>query len=102
GLTSHREFFEMEERLLSRNFSSTTDIEQLISIMKSTSLVVKKTFNKLSANPTTTTKLVEKETAIFTGSKGSSWTNPDSIALMVIQAMLGSWKKVQELENIWG
>nr|GEV07678.1 probable mitochondrial-processing peptidase subunit beta, mitochondrial [Tanacetum cinerariifolium] len=72
---------------------------------------VKKTFTKLSANPTTTTQLVEKEPAIFTGSevrmrdddtplaqfavsfKGASWTDPDSIALMVIQAMLGSWNK---------
>lgn len=24
---------------------------------------------------------------------GASWTDPDSIALMVIQAMLGSWNK---------
>ncbi|KAL8241783.1 hypothetical protein R6Q59_012085 [Mikania micrantha] len=73
--------------------------------------LVKKMFTKLSANPTTTTQLVEKEPAIFTGSEvrmrdddaplaqfavafnGASWTDPDSIALMVIQAMLGSWNK---------
>ncbi|KAI3730711.1 hypothetical protein L1987_61886 [Smallanthus sonchifolius] len=72
---------------------------------------VKKMFTKLSANPITTTQLVEKEPAIFTGSEirmrdddtplaqfavafnGASWTDPDSIALMVIQAMLGSWNK---------
>ncbi|XP_076917279.1 putative mitochondrial-processing peptidase subunit beta, mitochondrial [Bidens hawaiensis] len=72
---------------------------------------VKKVFTKLSADPTTTTQLVEKEPAIFTGSEirmrdddaplaqfavafnGASWTDPDSIALMVIQAMLGSWNK---------
>ncbi|KAI7748198.1 hypothetical protein M8C21_002907 [Ambrosia artemisiifolia] len=72
---------------------------------------VKKMFTKLSANPLTTTQLVEKEPAIFTGSEirmrdddaplaqfavafnGASWTDPDSIALMVMQAMLGSWNK---------
>nr|XP_043623758.1 probable mitochondrial-processing peptidase subunit beta, mitochondrial [Erigeron canadensis] len=70
---------------------------------------VKKTFTKLSANPMTTSQLVEKEPAIFTGSEirmrdddaplarfavafnGASWTDPDSLALMVIQAMLGTW-----------
>lgn len=25
--------------------------------------------------------------------EGASWTDPDSIALMVMQAMLGSWSK---------
>jgi processing peptidase subunit beta len=25
--------------------------------------------------------------------QGASWTDPDSIALMVMQAMLGSWNK---------
>ncbi|XP_071715793.1 probable mitochondrial-processing peptidase subunit beta, mitochondrial [Rutidosis leptorrhynchoides] len=72
---------------------------------------VKKMFTKLSANPITTRQLVEKEPAIFTGSEvrmrdddmplaqfavafnGASWTDPDSIALMVIQSMLGSWNK---------
>ncbi|CAH1431485.1 probable mitochondrial-processing peptidase subunit beta, mitochondrial [Lactuca sativa] len=72
---------------------------------------VKSMFTKLSANPMTTTQLVAKEPAIFTGSEvrmrdddmplaqfavafnGASWTDPDSIALMVIQAMLGSWNK---------
>ncbi|KAI3779329.1 hypothetical protein L2E82_09020 [Cichorium intybus] len=33
---------------------------------------------------------------------GASWTDPDSIALMVIQAMLDHGTKVQELGNIWG
>ncbi|KAI3792478.1 hypothetical protein L2E82_06358 [Cichorium intybus] len=67
----------------------------------------------------TTTQLVEKEPAIFIGSEihmrdddmplaqfavafnGASWTDPDSIALMVIQAMLDHGTKVQELGNIW-
>lgn len=72
---------------------------------------VKKLFTKLSSNPTTTSDLVAKEPAIFTGSEvrmrdddiplaqfavafeGASWTDPDSIALMVMQSMLGSWNK---------
>nr|XP_043635242.1 probable mitochondrial-processing peptidase subunit beta, mitochondrial [Erigeron canadensis] len=72
---------------------------------------VKKMFTKLSTNPTTTTQLVEKEPAIFTGSEvrmrdddaplaqfavafnGASWTDPDSVALMVMQAMLGAYNK---------
>ncbi|GKA66888.1 probable mitochondrial-processing peptidase subunit beta, mitochondrial [Tanacetum coccineum] len=72
---------------------------------------VKKMFTKLSANPLTTSQIVEKEPAMFTGSEirmrdddaplakfaiafnGTSWTDPDSIALMVIQTMLGSWDK---------
>ncbi|KAL8546049.1 hypothetical protein ACS0TY_005961 [Phlomoides rotata] len=72
---------------------------------------VKKLFTKLSENPTTASELVAKEPAIFTGSEvrmldddiplaqftvafeGASWTDPDSIALMVMQSMLGSWNK---------
>ncbi|CAL5441912.1 unnamed protein product [Camellia sinensis] len=72
---------------------------------------VKKLFTKLSTDPTTMSKLVAKEPAIFTGSEvriidddiplaqfavafnGASWTDPDSIALMVMQSMLGSWNK---------
>ncbi|KAI3720185.1 hypothetical protein L6452_21098 [Arctium lappa] len=72
---------------------------------------VKQLFTKLSANPITTSQLVEKEPALFTGSEvrmrdddmplaqfavafnGASWTDPDSVALMVIQAMLGSWNQ---------
>ncbi|XP_059449707.1 probable mitochondrial-processing peptidase subunit beta, mitochondrial [Corylus avellana] len=72
---------------------------------------VKKLFTKLSADPTTATQLVAKEPAFFTGSEvriidddmplaqfavafnGASWTDPDSIALMVMQAMLGPWTK---------
>nr|AIG20406.1 mitochondrial processing peptidase beta subunit [Brassica oleracea var. alboglabra] len=72
---------------------------------------VKKLFNKLSSDPTTTTQLVAKEPASFTGSEvrmidddlplaqfavafeGASWTDPDSVALMVMQTMLGSWNK---------
>ncbi|KAL3813454.1 hypothetical protein ACJIZ3_014722 [Penstemon smallii] len=72
---------------------------------------VKKLFTKLSTDPTTASELVAKEPAIFTGSEirmldddiplaqfavafeGASWTDPDSIALMVMQSMLGSWNK---------
>ncbi|KAH7846392.1 hypothetical protein Vadar_013457 [Vaccinium darrowii] len=72
---------------------------------------VKKLFTKLSTDPTTAAELVAKEPAIFTGSEvrivddemplaqfavafnGASWTDPDSIALMVMQSMLGSWNK---------
>uniref|UniRef100_A0A0D6R720 mitochondrial processing peptidase n=1 Tax=Araucaria cunninghamii TaxID=56994 RepID=A0A0D6R720_ARACU len=73
--------------------------------------LVKKLFTNVSTNGTTTEQLVEKEPAIFTGSEvrmidadiplaqfaiafnGASWTDPDSIALMVMQTMLGSWNK---------
>ncbi|KAF3773431.1 Processing peptidase subunit beta [Nymphaea thermarum] len=72
---------------------------------------VKKLFTKLSTDPTTASQLVAKEPAIFTGSEvriidddiplaqfavafnGASWTDPDSVALMVMQSMLGSWNK---------
>ncbi|XP_010258107.1 PREDICTED: probable mitochondrial-processing peptidase subunit beta, mitochondrial [Nelumbo nucifera] len=72
---------------------------------------VKKLFTKLSTDPTTAAQLVAKEPAAFTGSEvriidddvplaqfavafnGASWTDPDSIALMVMQSMLGSWNK---------
>ncbi|OVA00778.1 Peptidase M16 [Macleaya cordata] len=72
---------------------------------------VKKLFTKLSTDPTTATQLAAKEPAIFTGSEvriidddvplaqfavafnGASWTDPDSIALMVMQSMLGTWNK---------
>ncbi|KAK6128882.1 hypothetical protein DH2020_037399 [Rehmannia glutinosa] len=72
---------------------------------------VKKLFTKLSSDPTTASELVAKEPAIFTGSEvrmldddvplaqfavafeGASWTDPDSIALMVMQSMLGSWNQ---------
>ncbi|MBA0857245.1 hypothetical protein Goshw_009413 [Gossypium schwendimanii] len=72
---------------------------------------VKKLFTKLSSDPTTGSQLVTNEPATFTGSEvrminddvplaqfavafeGASWTDPDSIALMVMQAMLGSWSK---------
>ncbi|OVA07913.1 Peptidase M16 [Macleaya cordata] len=72
---------------------------------------VKKLFTTLSSDPTTASQLVAKEPAIFTGSEvriidddiplaqfavafsGASWTDPDSVALMVMQSMLGSWNK---------
>ncbi|KAK2989845.1 hypothetical protein RJ640_025504, partial [Escallonia rubra] len=72
---------------------------------------VKNLFNKLSINPTTASQLAAKEPSIFTGSEvrivnddaplaqfavafnGASSTDPDSIALMVMQSLLGSWSK---------
>nr|UER43496.1 insulinase protein beta [Viscum album] len=72
---------------------------------------VKKQFTKLSTDPTTASQLVSNEPAGFTGSEvrmidddmplvqfavafeGLSWNDPDSIALMVMQSMLGSWNK---------
>lgn len=71
----------------------------------------KKLFTNLSTDTVTTSQLIEKEPAIFTGSEvrmidddiplaqfavafnGASWTDPDSVALMVMQTMLGSWNK---------
>lgn len=73
--------------------------------------LVKKLFTKLSPTGTTTSELIAKDPAIFTGSEvrmvdddiplaqfavafeGAAWTDPDSIALMVMQSMLGSWSK---------
>lgn len=72
---------------------------------------VEKYFTKLSTDPTTAAQLVAEEPASFTGSEvrmidddielaqfavafnGASYTDPDSIALMVMQSMLGSWNK---------
>ncbi|KAM3314939.1 hypothetical protein ACQJBY_033605 [Aegilops geniculata] len=71
----------------------------------------KELFKSLPTDPTTTNMLVAEQPAIFTGSEvriidddmplaqfavafnGASWTDPDSIALMVMQTMLGSWNK---------
>ncbi|KAG6492721.1 probable mitochondrial-processing peptidase subunit beta, mitochondrial [Zingiber officinale] len=73
--------------------------------------LVKNLFPKLSNDPTTASQLAAREPAVFTGSEvriidddiplaqfavafsGASWTDPDSIALMVMQSMLGSWDK---------
>lgn len=72
---------------------------------------VQKLFTNLSTNPTTASELIAKGPSVFTGSEvrmidddiplaqfavafeGASWTDPDSIALMVMQTMLGSWNK---------
>jgi processing peptidase subunit beta len=72
---------------------------------------VKKLFTKLNAESATASELAAKEPSIFTGSEvrmvdddipvaqfvvafeGASWTDPDAIALMVMQSMLGSWNK---------
>ncbi|KAG8077712.1 hypothetical protein GUJ93_ZPchr0007g3157 [Zizania palustris] len=70
---------------------------------------VREFFTGFSADPTTADQLIEANPAIFTGSevrvekpgmsqthlaiafKGSSWVDPNSIPLMVIQSILGSW-----------
>ncbi|XP_021757019.1 probable mitochondrial-processing peptidase subunit beta, mitochondrial [Chenopodium quinoa] len=75
---------------------------------------VKKVFTKLSANPITTSQLVASDPVNFTGSEvrminddlplarfavafeGASCKDPDAIALMVVQTMLGSWSKMEE------
>lgn len=72
---------------------------------------VENSFQNLSTDPTSAAELVEQHPAIFTGSevrirdddmplvhfavavKGAAWTDPDSIALMVMQTMLGGWNK---------
>ncbi|KAL8258299.1 hypothetical protein R6Q59_030340 [Mikania micrantha] len=75
---------------------------------------VNKMFTKLSTNPITSTHLLENEPAIFSASeirkrdddmpfahfgivfKGPSLTDADSIALLVIKTMLGSWNKATD------
>eukprot|EP00252_Welwitschia_mirabilis_P010746 TRINITY_DN2422_c0_g1_i1.p1 TRINITY_DN2422_c0_g1~~TRINITY_DN2422_c0_g1_i1.p1 ORF type:complete len:510 (-),score=61.71 TRINITY_DN2422_c0_g1_i1:822-2351(-) len=72
---------------------------------------VKRLFTKLSESSLTSSELVKREPSSFNGSEsrimneamplaqvalafeGASWTDPDSIALMVIQTLLGSWSK---------
>lgn len=66
-------------------------------------------FSGLPTTPTTAKELAAREPSTFTGSsvslrdddaplahfavsvKGASWADPDSVTLMVMQAMLGSW-----------
>lgn len=68
-------------------------------------------FAKLPSTPGTAADLIKANPAIFTGSdvrirdpdqstvhmavafKGASWTDPDSVPLMVMQTMLGAWDK---------
>lgn len=68
-------------------------------------------FSKLPEKGVSTAELVKNEPAFFTGSEvrmrdpdqplvhlaiafeGASWTDPDSIPLMVMQTMLGTWDK---------
>lgn len=70
-----------------------------------------KQFANLSTDSTTAEELVAAEPSIFTGSdvrlrdpenpninlaiafKGAAWSDPDSVPLMVIQALLGGWSK---------
>ncbi|GKE09594.1 probable mitochondrial-processing peptidase subunit beta, mitochondrial [Tanacetum coccineum] len=51
---------------------------------------VKNTFTKLSANPTTTTQLVEKEPVIFTGSE-VPWNNERTLDTKELNAIIGAW-----------
>ncbi|KAL5656116.1 hypothetical protein ACJX0J_035435, partial [Zea mays] len=81
---------------------------------------VKELFTEFSTDPTTADQLVQANPAIFTGSevrvenaefplahiaiafKGSSWTDPSSIPLMVIQSILGSWNRSIGVGNCSG
>lgn len=73
--------------------------------------LAEKLFTKLSSDPTTAARFIDLDPAVFTGSEvrirdddfpctrfalavmGAPWTDPDSIALMVMQSMLGFWNK---------
>lgn len=73
--------------------------------------LVERSFGGLPSNATSAKELVAENPSKFTGSevrirnddlplthfalsyKGASWTDPDAVALMVMQAMLGSWNK---------
>lgn len=77
-------------------------------------------FRNFSSDPTTADQLVEANPAIFTGSevrvenedmplvhlaiafKGAAWADPNSIPLMVIQSLLGSWNKSIGVGNCSG
>ncbi|CAL9755353.1 unnamed protein product [Musa acuminata subsp. burmannicoides] len=82
--------------------------------------MVGRLFTNFSTDPTTADQLVNANPAVFTGSevrvqdegmplahfaiafKGSSWTDPNSIPLMVIQSLLGSWNKSIGVGNCSG
>ncbi|KAF0916704.1 hypothetical protein E2562_011555 [Oryza meyeriana var. granulata] len=81
---------------------------------------VREFFTGFSTDPTTVDQLVEANPAIFTGSevrvenpemplthfaiafKGSSWADPSSIPLMVIQSILGTWNRNVGVGNCSG
>ncbi|XP_059670454.1 probable mitochondrial-processing peptidase subunit beta, mitochondrial [Cornus florida] len=98
---------------ISRHYTSPRMVIAASGAVKHEDIVaeVQKLFTNLSTDPTTASQLIDKEPAIFTGSEvriiddnmplaqfavafnGASWTDPDSVALMVMQTMLGSWNK---------
>ncbi|XP_072965579.1 probable mitochondrial-processing peptidase subunit beta, mitochondrial [Typha angustifolia] len=73
--------------------------------------MVARLFTRFSTDPTTADQLVDANPATFTGSEvrvenesmplvhlaiafqGASWVDPNSIPLMVVQSLLGSWNK---------
>ncbi|XP_077211809.1 putative mitochondrial-processing peptidase subunit beta, mitochondrial isoform X2 [Tasmannia lanceolata] len=81
---------------------------------------VSRLFRNLSNDPTTAAQLVDKNPAIFTGSevrvenndmplahfavafKGAAWADPNSMPLMVMQCLLGSWNKSVGVGNYSG
>ncbi|XP_058069131.1 probable mitochondrial-processing peptidase subunit beta, mitochondrial [Magnolia sinica] len=81
---------------------------------------VSRQFKQLSTDPTTAAQLVDRNPAIFTGSevrvvnndspiahlaiafKGSGWADPNSIPVMVLQSLLGSWNKSVGVGNYSG
>ncbi|KAL5999543.1 hypothetical protein ACLOJK_037828 [Asimina triloba] len=81
---------------------------------------VSRKFKRLSTDPTTATQLVSRNPAVFTGSevrvvnndfpiahlvvafKGAGWADPNSIPVMVLQSLLGSWNKSVGIGNFSG
>ncbi|KAJ0971362.1 hypothetical protein J5N97_019321 [Dioscorea zingiberensis] len=77
-------------------------------------------FTNFSRNPTTAAQLAQENPAVFTGSEvrvenedlplahlaiafeGSGWVDPNSIPLMVIQSLLGSWNRSVGVGNCSG
>ncbi|KAM0932491.1 putative peptidase M16, zinc-binding, metalloenzyme, LuxS/M16 peptidase [Dioscorea sansibarensis] len=82
--------------------------------------IVESLFTRFSRSPTTAAQLAQENPAVFTGSevrvdnedmplahlaiafKGSAWTDPNSIPLMVIQSLWGSWNSSVGVGNCSG
>ncbi|KAL6551600.1 hypothetical protein OROGR_007754 [Orobanche gracilis] len=97
---------------LSTHYTAPRMLLQLVLLsMKEFVEQVKKSFTELSTDPTTASELVAREPATFTGSEvrmldddiplahfsiafeGAPWKDPDSVALLIMQSMLGTWNK---------
>ncbi|KAH7686493.1 LuxS/MPP-like metallohydrolase protein [Dioscorea alata] len=82
--------------------------------------MVESLFTRFARTPTTAAQLAQENPAVFTGSevrvdnedmplahlaiafKGSAWTDPNSIPLMVIQSLWGSWNSSVGVGNCSG